>query len=92
MDPQKFTTQYDRMFAAAISKGTELFYKVEHQNRQSGLLKMNRKVKYSTYSITVKFDDDSFTVTGGVDTDVFNPFIGEDAKIIEEAILKAAGQ
>lgn len=89
IEPQIFMHNYDKMFAAAISKGTELFYRIDHQNRKSGLIKMSRNVRYSTYSITVKFDDDSFTVKSEVDTDLINPFVGEDAKIIEEAIITA---
>ncbi|MDI6742068.1 MAG: hypothetical protein QMD11_04935 [Smithella sp.] len=90
MEPQIFMNNYDKMFGAAISKGTELFYGIDYQSRESGLIKMSRKVRYSTYTITVKFDDDNFTVKGEVDTDLINPFIGEDAEIIEDAIIKAA--
>jgi hypothetical protein len=89
-DQQKFIDSYDKMFAAAISKGTQMGYRIDRQNKEYGLINMNRKVGISTYSITVDFDEDSFTIKGEIDTDLFNPFIGEDAKVIEEAIKKAA--
>jgi len=78
------------MFAAAITKGTQMGYKIDRQDKEYGLITMHRKVGISTYSITVDFDEDRFTVKGEIDTDLFNPFIGEDAKVIEEAIIKAA--
>jgi hypothetical protein len=85
-DEQVFMNNYDKMFSAAISKGTEMSYRIDHQDKEHGLLKMSRKVIFSTYSITVKFDVDRFTVTGNIDTDLFNPFIGKDVRIIENAI------
>lgn len=90
VDPQIFINSYDKMFLAAINKGTQMSYKVEYQNKEYGLLKMSRKFNVSTYTITVKFDEDSFTVKGEVDSDLINPFIGKDAKIIEDAIKAAA--
>ena len=80
---------YDRMFAAAISKGTQLAYAIDDQNKEYGLIKMSRKVGNGTYSIQVKFGPDSFSVAGGIDTDLINPFIDKDAQAIEEAIIKA---
>ena len=88
-DQQVFINHYDKMFSAAMNQGTRMSYKIDYQNREYGLLKMSRKVGVSTYRITVKFDDDNFTIKGDIDTDIFNPFIGEDAKIIEEAIKNA---
>lgn len=92
MEPNAFMRNYDTMFSAAMNKGTELFYTIEEQNRQTGLIKMTRKVKYSTYMITVKFDEDSFTVKTNVDTDIINLFIDNDAQMIEAAVIKAAKQ
>jgi len=89
-DQQKFIDKYEKMFAAAITKGTQMGYKIDRQDKEYGLITMHRKVGISTYSITVDFDEDRFTVKGEIDTDLFNPFIGEDAKVIEEAIIKAA--
>jgi len=88
-DQQVFINHYDKMFSAAMNQGTRMSYKIDYQNREYGLLKMSRKVGVSTYRITAKFDDDGFTISGDIDTDIFNPFIGEDAKIIEEAIRTA---
>jgi hypothetical protein len=88
-DQQVFINHYEKMFSAAMNQGTRMSYKIDYQNREYGLLKMSRKVGVSTYRITVKFDDDNFTIKGDIDTDIFNPFIGEDAKIIEEAIKNA---
>ena len=88
-DQQVFINNFDRMFSAAISKGGQMSYKIDYQNREYGLLKMSRKSGVSIYRITVNFDDDNFTVQGEIDSDIFNPSIGEDAKIIEEAIKKS---
>lgn len=65
-------------------------YHIDQQDREYGLIKMSRQSGNSTYTIVVDFDQDSFTVKGEINTDLFNPFIGEDAKLIEEAIKKAA--
>lgn len=89
-DQQVFIDKYDKMFSAAISKGTQMSYHIDQQDKEFGLVKMSRKDGFSTYSIVVDFDQDSFTVKGEINTDLFNPFIGEDAKLIEEAIIKAA--
>lgn len=89
-DQQKFIDHYEKIFAAAIDKGTQMGYRIDRQDKEYGLIKMSRKAGNSTYAITVDFDEDSFTVKGEIDTDIFNPFIGEDAKVIEEAIKKAA--
>lgn len=89
-DQQTFINNYDKMYSATINKGTQMSYKIEHQDKEYGLVKMSRKVGFSTYTITVKFGEDSFTVKGDIDTDLFNPFIGEDAKVIEDAIKEAA--
>lgn len=88
-DQQVYIRNYDKMFSAAVTQGTRMSYKIDYQNKEYGLLKMSRKVGVSTYRVTVKFDDDGFTISGDIDTDIFNPFIGEDAKIIEEAIQTA---
>jgi len=88
-DQQVFINNFDKMFSAAISKGEQMSYKIDYQNREYGLLKMSRKSGVSIYRITVNFDDDNFTVQGEIDSDIFNPSIGEDAKIIEEAIKKS---
>lgn len=88
-DQQVYINNYDKMFSAAVTQGTRMSYKIDYQNKEYGLLKMSRKVGVSTYRITAKFDDDGFTISGDIDTDIFNPFIGEDAKIIEEAIRTA---
>lgn len=89
-EPQLFIDKYDKMFDAAISKGTQMSYHIDQQDREYGLIKMSRQSGNSTYTIVVDFDQDSFTVKGEINTDLFNPFIGEDAKLIEEAIKKAA--
>lgn len=88
-DQQVFINNYDKMFSAAINKGNKMSYSIDHQDKEYGLVKMSRKVGYSTYTITVKFGEDDFTVKGGIDTDLFNPYIGEDAKVIEDAIKEA---
>jgi uncharacterized alpha/beta hydrolase family protein len=90
LDQQKFIDNYEKMYVAAINKGTQMGYKIDRQDKEYGLITMSRKAGNSTYTITVDFDEDSFTVKGEIDTDLFNPLIGEDAKIIEEAIKKAA--
>lgn len=89
-DQQKFIDSYDKMYGAAINQGTHMGYRIDRQDKEYGLITMSRKAGNSTYTITVDFDEDRFTVKGEIDTDLFNPFIGEDAKIIEEAIKKAA--
>ena len=90
-NPIKYDQQkYDKMFAAAISKGTQLSYAIDQQDKEYGLIKMSRKVIHSTYSIKVKFGPDTYTIEGGIDTDIFNPFINSDAKIIEDAIIEAS--
>ncbi|MBN1363173.1 MAG: hypothetical protein JW976_00060 [Syntrophaceae bacterium] len=88
-DQQVYIDNYDKMYEAAIKKGTEMYYTIDHQDKEYGLIKMSRKSWVSTYTITVDFDEDSFTVKGDIDTDIFNPLIGEDAKEIEEAIMEA---
>lgn len=89
-DLQEFTNNYDKMFSAAISKGTQMSYTIDYQDKEYGLVKMSRKSGVSTYKIEVKFGEDNFTVKGDIDTDIFNPFIGADAKVIEDAIKEAA--
>ena len=89
-DQQTFINNYDKMYSAAINKGTQMAYRIDHQDKEYGLVKMSRKVRFSTYTITVKFGEDSFSVEGNIDTDLFNPFIGADAKVIEDAIKEAA--
>jgi hypothetical protein len=89
-NPVKYDqNDYDKMFAAAISKGTQMGYTIGYQDKESGLVKMSRKSGVSTYTIEVKFGEDSFTVKGDIDTDIFNPFIGADADVIEDAIKAA---
>jgi hypothetical protein len=88
-DQQVYINNYDRMFAAAINKGTKMAYTIDKQDKEYGVVKMSRKVGYSTYAITVKFGEDDFKVKGEIDTDLFNPFIGEDAKAMEDAIKDA---
>lgn len=88
-DQQVFINNFDKMYAAAINKGTQMAYKIDYQNKEYGLVKMSRKVGNSTYRITVDFGEDDFTVKGDIDTDLFNPFIGDDAKVIEDAIKNA---
>jgi hypothetical protein len=83
-------TNYDKMYAAAISKSTQMGYTIDYQDKEYGLMKMSRKSGVSTYSIEVKFGEDSFTVKGDIDTDIFNPSVGSDAKVIEDAIKEAA--
>lgn len=89
-DPQVFIDKYDKMFDAAISKGTQMSYHIDQQDREYGLIKMSRKSGNSTYTIVVDFDENSFTVKGEINTDLINPFIGTDTALIEEAIKKAA--
>lgn len=89
-DSQVFIDKYDKMFDAAISKGTLMSYHIDQQDREYGLIKMSRKSGNSTYTIVVDFDQDSFTVKGEINTDLINPFIGTDTELIEEAIKKAA--
>lgn len=88
-DQQVFINNFEIMYAAAINKGTRMSYKIDYENRDYGLVKMSRKVGNSTYRITVDFGENDFTVSGEIDTDLFNPFIGEDAKTIEDAIKNA---
>ena len=89
--PVKYDMQnLDKMFAAAVNKGTQLSYTMDEQDREHGLVKMSRKVGYSIYKIKVKFDPENFTIEGGIDSDLFNPFIGKDARAIEAAIKEAA--
>ncbi len=91
--PVKYDQQsFDTMFDAAIRKGTQLSYTIDQQNREYGFIKMSRRVINSTYLIKVKFGPDTFTVEGGIDTDILNPMIHRDVKIIEEAITRASGQ
>ncbi len=91
--PVKYDQQsFDAMFDAAIRKGTQLSYTIDQHNREYGFIKMSRRVINSTYLIKVKFGPDTFTVEGGIDTDILNPMIHRDVKIIEEAITRASGQ
>jgi hypothetical protein len=89
-DQETFINNYDKMFAAAISKGTQMSYSIDHQDKEYGLVKMSRKSGVSIYTIIVKFSENGFMVKGDIDTDIFNPFIGADAEIIEDAIKEAA--
>lgn len=90
LDQQTFNNNYGRMFTAAISKGTEMSYTIDYQNKEYGLLKMSRKEGHGVYRIVVDFGNDNFTVQGGSDTDLFNPDIDKETKAIERAIRDAA--
>ena len=80
---------YDKMFSAAVSKGKQLSYTIDEQNKEYGIVKMSRKAGHSTYKIKVDFGADSFTIEGGIDTDLFSPSIGQDVRAIEDAIKEA---
>ena len=79
----------DKMFNAAIDKGTQLSYSIDEQDREHGLIKMSRRVGNSIYKLKIKFGPDKFTIEGEVDSDIINPFIGKDAETIEAAIKGA---
>lgn len=81
---------YEKMYAAAIAQGTRMSYTIDEQNKEYGIVKMSRKAGHSTYKIKVDFGADSFTIEGGIDTDLFNPSIGKDVQAIEGAIEEAA--
>ena len=81
---------YEKMYAAAIAQGTRMSYTIDEQNKEYGIVKMSRKAGHSTYKIKVDFGADSFTIEGGIDTDLFNPSMGKDVRAIEDAIKDAA--
>ena len=81
---------YEKMYAAAIAQGTRMSYTIDEQDKEHGIVKMSRKAGHSTYKIKVDFGADSFTIEGGIDTDLFNPSMGKDVRAIEDAIKDAA--